>query len=74
MSPAELKARQAVERRLAATLIYEARLKDHEAALWLGLPNNIAESATAVHSALDAVLDATAIQIRALREQYGSAA
>jgi hypothetical protein len=74
MTSAELKTRQAGERKIAAMLIYEARFKEHEAALWLGLPRNIEEAAGNVHSALDAVLDATAAQIRASREQYGSAA
>jgi hypothetical protein len=74
MNRAELKARQATERRIAAALIYDARIKEHEAALWLGLPKNIEEAAANVHSALDAVLDATQAQIRASREQFGSAA
>lgn len=52
---------------------YEARLKEHEAACWLGLPKNMEEAAANVHSALDAVLDATAKQIRAVKEQHGSA-
>ena len=74
MTGQELKARQTLERKLAATLVYEARLKEHEAALWLGLPKNIEEAAGNVHSALDAVLDANAANIRALREQFGSGA
>jgi molecular chaperone DnaK (HSP70) len=74
MTREELKTRQAIERKLASMLIYEARLKEHEAATWLNLPKNIEEAAANVHSALDAVLDATAAQIRASREQYGSAA
>lgn len=63
---------QATERKIAATLIYEARLKDYEAALWVGLPKSVAEAQAAIHSALDAVLDATGVQIRASKEQYGS--
>jgi hypothetical protein len=74
MTNEELKARQAMERKIAAILVYEARVKDREAALWLGLPGHIAGAAANVHSALDALLDATAAQIRACREQHGSAA
>lgn len=74
MTREELKARQALERKVAATLVYEARVKEHEAACWLGLPGQIEESAANAHSALDRVLDATAGQIYALRKQHGSAA
>lgn len=74
MTREELKSRKAMERKIAATLVYDARLKEHEAALWLDLPGHIAEAAANVHSALDAVLDATAAQIGASREQFGSAA
>lgn len=53
-------------------LIYEARLKEHEAACWLGLPGQIEAAAANAHSALDAVLDATAAQVYAARKQFGS--
>ena len=74
MTREEMKARHALEQKMAATLVYEARLKEHEAACWLGLAGQIEESAANVHSALDGVLDATAAQIYALRKQHGSAA
>lgn len=74
MTREEMKSRQAMERKLAAQLVYEARLKEHEAAVWLNLPKSIEQAAGNVHSALDAVLDATVAQIRAVREQHGSGA
>lgn len=73
MTHSQEQSQRALTSRIAASLIYDARLKDHEAACWLGLPNSIAEAAVNVHSALDAVLDATAAQIRAVKEQHGSA-
>jgi hypothetical protein len=74
MTREQEKSQAALTSRIAASLIYDARLKDFEAACWLGLPNNIAEAAANVHSASEAVLDATAKQIRAVKEQQGSGA
>lgn len=65
---------RALMSRMAAALIYDARLKDHEAACWLGLSKNLEEAAANVHSAVDAVLDATVRQVRAVKEQHGSGA
>lgn len=74
MTQAERVAQQCLQRRIAAALVHEAKLKEHEAACWLGLSKNIEESRHAVHSALDATLDATQNQIDAIKAQHGSAA
>lgn len=74
MTHSQEQSQRALASRIAANLIYEARQKDFEAACWLGLEKNKAEAAANVHSALEAVLDATANQIRSVKEQYGSAA
>ncbi|WP_439398993.1 hypothetical protein ACRQ5Q_16730 [Bradyrhizobium sp. PMVTL-01] len=74
MTREEMKTRQALEQKMAATLVYEARLKEYEAARWLGLSGQIEGAAANVHSALDGVLDATAAQIDALRKQPGGVA
>ena len=73
MTHSQEQSQRALTSRIAANLIYDARLKDYEAACWIGLEKNIAEAAANVHSALDAVLDATQKQIRAVKEQHGSA-
>lgn len=71
MTPAEAKTQRAIRSSIAASLTFEARQKDHEAACWLGLARNIEEAAANVHSALDAVLDARAAQIHAVKEANG---
>jgi hypothetical protein len=53
----------AAHRMIAASMIYEAKTKEHQAACWMGLPTNIEEARAALHSALDAMLDATENQI-----------
>lgn len=62
----------AMQRRIAATLIYEARQKDYEAACWLGLSSSIQEAAAHVHSAVDGLNDATLNQIRAIKAVHGT--
>lgn len=74
MTHSQEQSQRAIATRIAANLIYDARQKDFESACWLGLEKNKAEAAANVHSALEAVLDATAAQVRAIREQHGSAA
>lgn len=63
-------AEQALCRRFAAELVHQAKMKEHEAACWLGLAKNIEEARASVHSAADAVLDATEAQVRAQRAQF----
>lgn len=64
---------QALKCRIAATLVYEARLKDYEAACWLNLESNMEEARANVHSAFDAVLDTTAANVCAVKAQFGVA-
>jgi hypothetical protein len=72
MTLAEKRAQLAIERRIAAVLVYEAKLKEHEAAAWLGLPNNLQDARANAHSALDAVLDAIENQIAAIKAQHAT--
>jgi predicted transcriptional regulator len=45
MTPAEAKTQRAIRSSIAASLTFEARQKDHEAACWLGLARNMAANA-----------------------------
>lgn len=72
MTQAERLTQQRLQQRIAASLVQEAKLKEHEAACWLGLPKNIEEARHAVLSVVEATLDATQNQIDAIKAQHGS--
>jgi hypothetical protein len=65
MARVETRYQSALQRKVAATLIYEAKQKEYEAACWMGLVPT--EARSNVLSAMDAVLDATKEQIDALK-------
>lgn len=54
---------------IAASAYYDAKLKEYQAACWLGLPNEIAAAFANMHSALDALLDAHLTSISTIKAQ-----
>jgi hypothetical protein len=63
------KFRAAAHRRIGAQLVYEAKLKEHEAACWVD--THVDEMRANLHSALDAVLDAIQEQIVTCKANMG---
>lgn len=69
---AQERSRLAGHRKLAAALIYDAKIKEFDAACIVGVPAE--DVRAAAHSALDALLDATREQWDAFKAEGSAAA
>lgn len=74
MNTREAAYNRTVDQSLAPGPILDAKIKEFEAGAWLDCGSNMEEARAAVHSAMDAKLDATLKQINAAKAQYRGAA